>query len=202
MYIQQTEWEALTERIAKAEQSLTDGVGMYSLVELQRKLESTWKPSADILLGIRSVGIPSLATVPHARVSLSNSQTISDSALTAISWDNEQWDTDSMFDISSPTKITFPVAGLYGVTGGVRYDPSATGVRIARIRLNGSTVIADDARSTAGSAVRTSCVPSTQWRFAVGDYIELLTYQTSGGNLDVFAGSEVHLSAAYISGTA
>ena len=119
------------------------------------------------------------------RVYHSAAQSISNASLTALAFDSERYDTDGMHDTSSNnSRITFARAGKYLVGFTVTFPLDVDGIRVLKIRKNGSTVIAEDAK-TASNKRDHSQTLNTLALFAAGDYIEFLVYQTSGGNLDV-----------------
>lgn len=74
------------------------------------------------------------------------------------------------------------------IGGHVEWAVNATGVRIARIRLNGATFIAVSDSPVAGHAVynvRNNVM--TLYDLAVNDYVELMVFQDSGAGLNVLA---------------
>lgn len=107
-------------------------------------------------------------------------------AAQTIAFDTESVDTDAMHDtVTNTTRITFNTAGVYMVGGSVAFTPNSTGVRAAKITVNGTTDIAyADQQSAAAAASAIHVV--TSYSFAANDYIELGGYQNSGGNLAYF----------------
>lgn len=127
-----------------------------------------------------------LVMYEQARVYSSVNNTIADSTETPLTFDSVRWDTDSCFSLGSPTKLTINHAGNYSVGCNVRWTGDATGIRRARITLNGATDIAsssDDPDSVAVTNLNLGC----DWQFSVGDYVEVNVRQTSGGPLDVLS---------------
>jgi len=121
------------------------------------------------------------------RVYNSGNQSISNSTDTAITFDTESFDTDSMHSTSSNTsRITFTTAGTYAIGGVVQFDTSATGRRILNARLNGGSTLIVVGEQTAGSSFPAVEV-ETIYAFAATDYIELIAFQTSGGSLNSVA---------------
>lgn len=202
MYVDQAEWDVMANRVTQVEEALKTGVGSYSISEFQRKLEPTWNPNGNIFLGAHSVGPPALATVPHTLVYRANNQTLTTAVDTPISWDTELYDTNAMFALSAPTRITCRVDGLYIISAGMSYAANATGYRVTRIRLNGSTVVAADESASAGAVASTSLTLSLQRRLVAGDYLELYALQGSGGNLAALAGQYTFMAATWHSNTA
>lgn len=112
---------------------------------------------------------------------------------TPITFDGSLIDTYNGHSISvNNTRYTFQVAGIYLCAGSSAWVPNATGVRTSSFRLNGTTAligsqITTQAITTGG--VNTN-VPATTvvTQANVGDYIELLGTQTSGGALSTQVG--------------
>jgi hypothetical protein len=97
----------------------------------------------------------------------------------------EDFDTDTMHDNSTNnTRITFTTAGKYCVGGTVRINANA--VAGARIRLDGTTVLATQKQGNSGDPEH-ACV-STIYNFTAGQYVELQGYsgtnQNSSGTSD------------------
>lgn len=88
----------------------------------------------------------------------------------------ENFDTDSMHDnVTNNTRITFPHAGTY-VIGGV-VATAANAVLGARIRLDGSTVLAAQVQGNSGAGERASV--STIYTVTAGQYVELQGYAST-----------------------
>ena len=111
---------------------------------------------------------------------------------TEVPWndaDTEEFDTNNMHDINTnPSRITAQVAGKYLVFGFIAWVDNTTGLRFLSVRLNGTTNIC---------AIFLSKDPDGRWQapvttviqMAVGDYLELRVYQSSGGALAIYSGS-------------
>ncbi len=125
--------------------------------------------------------------VPRARVYHSAAQTIASNltAFTALAFNSEREDTDSMHDpVTNNTRLTCNTAGTYVISGHVLFASNATGVRRLAIRLNGATYLAGtDAAAMSGAPMRLGV--ATVFPLSAGDYVELLVAQNSGGDLNV-----------------
>lgn len=118
-----------------------------------------------------------------ARVLNSGNISINDSTLTALTFDSERFDTDSIHSTSSNTeRLTCVTAGKYIIVGNFSWasDPNQGE---ANIRLNGSTKIAGTMAITDYRQIGLTTI----YDLAVGDYVELMALQTSGGALNVSA---------------
>lgn len=117
-----------------------------------------------------------------ASLTRTTTQTISTGTVTALAFDAEEVDTDTLHDNSTNnSRVTIALTGKYFVFGQVDYEASSTGQRQARIHKNGSeflTSIVDS--STAGIVI---VQVATVMSLSSGDYVELATYQDSGGDL-------------------
>ena len=116
-------------------------------------------------------------------VNQTSGQVISNNTTTALSWDGEDYDTDTMWEgVINPTRITCKTAGKYLITGSIRYTTSpTTGIPSVKLRLNGTTEFVLQEDST--PVVRVGKQVTTIKELAVNDYVELLVYQNNGGSL-------------------
>lgn len=102
----------------------------------------------------------------------------------------EDFDTDDIHNnATNNSRLTCKTAGKYLIGGVVRWSPNATGIRSARIYLNGATVIAEVTDVNAGGADDIALDVQTVYDLAANDYVELQAFQNSGGNLNVEAPS-------------
>jgi hypothetical protein len=118
----------------------------------------------------------------------STTQSIANNTSTIVTFDSENFDTDGFHSTSTNTgRITIPtgLAGKYLVTFSFLWAQNGTGIRTANIFKNGANVYGVGEQSGNASvfagpngAVIIDC--------AVGDYLELVVFQSSGGALNVF----------------
>jgi len=107
-----------------------------------------------------------------------------------LNFDTESYDTDGMHEgVTNPSRITIKVAGVYVFGALIEWATNATGYRLIQINLNRTTAIVRDFQgAVSGNATTSEC--GSTYEFSVDDYIEVRVYQTSGGNLNVVAGSD------------
>lgn len=116
-------------------------------------------------------------------------------AWTALTLSAETRDTDDFHDGgTNPTRLTFPITGVYLVTGFLLWAANATGQRGARISTGGSSVWSQSLHNAA-SAGETAHSVTALIAATASNYTELEGYQSSSGNLDA---SVFGLSAALI----
>ena len=118
-------------------------------------------------------------------------QSINNVTTTTITWDLEHYDTNTFHDNSTNnSRITIPAgyAGKYLIQVTLNWNSNSTSYREARIRLNGSTLLAYSpiqAASSGGVANTLNVVKS----LSVADYIEIQGEQASGGALSISGGN-------------
>lgn len=105
-----------------------------------------------------------------------------------ISFTSEEWDQGNFHDSAiNPSRLVAPVSGTYLVTGYIEWGANGTGSRGLHIRKNGtqapSSPVWQAAALQAAVAGSTHQNVSSLVKLAAGDYVELVVYQTSGGNL-------------------
>lgn len=123
--------------------------------------------------------------IPAARVTHDANQSIPNSSATAIAFNTETLDTDTMHDNSTNnTRLTCKTAGIYSIFAQARFASNATGDRILAIVLNGTTTLVNQ-RVPAVNGNVTSLNVYTEYSLAVNDYVEATAFQNSGGALNV-----------------
>lgn len=135
-----------------------------------------------------------MAKLVGCRVYNSGSQSINNTTLTALTFDSELYDDDTMHStVSNTSRITMTTAGRYHVGATVTFDANATGSRIVLLRLNGTTYFAKDRHMTVTTgSTTTSATVSSDYNFSATDYVEVIVYQDSGGALNVLnSGADV-----------
>ena len=129
---------------------------------------------------------------PYAQIGRSTDQSIPNSTLTAVLWTTEVSDSHAGHStVTNTSRYTATVAGLYEVSCSLPWDPNATGVREMFFRINNTTSYAGD-RSQASTVATIMTAASRLLRLAVNDYVEIVTWQNSGGALNI--------SSSYLTG--
>ncbi len=118
-------------------------------------------------------------------------QSIANGTNTALTWDSESFDTDGFHSTSSNTsRITIPSGkgGKYLFTGATFYAANATGVRVLKLFKNGNELFESNFNKGDGTNF-TALNISALIDLVATDYIELVTLQNSGGNLNAYKNS-------------
>jgi len=122
------------------------------------------------------------------QVQFTGTQSIANDAYTAVTWNTENFDTDAMHSlVTNTSRITIASGkdGYYWIYGFVNYE-NQTGRRILAIRKNGAETIGFEVGITASSPNTNPCVGVYQvLDLDAGDYLELFTYQNSGGSINI-----------------
>lgn len=143
---------------------------------------------------------------PTCRVFNSADISIPDNTFTALTFNSERFDNDTMHSTSTNTgRITFNTAGVYVVSfTGLFQNANDYDEVFANIRLNGGSSIVT---STASNDTDTTSNPrlnaTTIYKFAVNDYIEACVFQNNAANVSRNLSFEnddsPHFMAAWVS---
>lgn len=104
------------------------------------------------------------------------------STVTVLTFDTEIEDNDNIHSVASNTsRLTCTADGTYLIGGGVIWAASATGIRVLRIRKNGTDFLIG---SNAGGNTEEQNISIIE-NLVAGDYIEMTAYQTTTGALNI-----------------
>lgn len=149
--------------------------------------------------GLKWAAASSTPTFVGAFIYQAATQSLTNGTETAITMDTEVFDTDGFHSTSSNTsRMTIPSgkAGKYLLVASIGYVGNATGTRSLVWRKNGSyQSYLDNNPGNTGTFTMTA---STIYDLAVGDYVELGGYQTSGGNLNVMGTASGNGNVTYL----
>ena len=117
---------------------------------------------------------------PATRIRRTTNQSIAASTETIISFDAERYDTDNMWVVGTPTRITMNTAGLYDIKATVAFSAGGgSWTSYMFFRVNGTTRIAQT-QTLAPDTLGTTLTLATTWKFAATDYVEVGVWQNSG----------------------
>jgi predicted secreted protein len=134
-----------------------------------------------------------------ASIYSSGAQLIANNTFTALTAQNEFFDTDGYHSNSVNTsRITIPagLGGKYLVQGQCNFDLNAVGGRVVGIYKNGSAFVPGGIALPSATEYVAATI-NTVVSLVAGDYIELFVRQTSGGNLNAYIDS----ASGYFSAT-
>lgn len=132
-----------------------------------------------------------LSKMPGCIAQRTATQALTTATVTAIALTaSDLRDTDAFHDTTTNnTRCTVPtgLGGLYTVVGSVQFAGNTTGERLIQLRVNGLTTY-NSVNSQATNPATTGVLAlqvTDDIVMVAGDYVELLAYQNSGGNLNV-----------------
>jgi len=137
----------------------------------------------DFLAGSGTNGVPRFKGYASSAQSLATGTT--DIPLTL---DTEDYDSDNGHSTTTNTsRYTVQVAGTYVIMGTAAIATSATGNRKLGINVNGVNARGGVVQSPGFASNSWCAVVCTTQALVVGDYVELVAWQTSGGSLNTSA---------------
>lgn len=126
-------------------------------------------------------------SVIGARAYHNADQTLTNNTAIALALNSERYDTDTIHDtVTNNSRLTCHTAGKYDIKGNGRIAANATGDRYLSIRLNGTTTIAITYMKSPGASILILSV-ACDYQLAVNDYVELVAFQNSGGDINLEA---------------
>lgn len=144
-------------------------------------------------LGVKWTSAP-VPTAVACRIHLGSDMSLSNNSDTAVSFNTEDEDTDSLHStVTNPTRITIPTDkdGFYFFSARVWWDTNTSGKRRLTLKRNGGAIMQSIVNPQSGSAWAQEI--HTIFNFTAGDYVELFVYQDSGGTRTV-VGGDSHVS--------
>jgi len=121
-----------------------------------------------------------------ARVIRTAIQTIPNNAITAVIFNAELYDDDTMWEgVTNPSYLTVRTAGVYLIIGHVHWAASAAGMRAELLWTSTAGIIAQNRTSPDLSTYIWRGQVVSTWKCTVGTVIQLQVYQNSTGNLDL-----------------
>ena len=133
--------------------------------------------------GIPSWAAPAAAGFVGVRATKSTSQSISNTTNTAVTFDTETYDTNSIHDVSTNnTRFTVPSgkAGYWGIIFNGSYNSGNGGSQV-KIQKNGTSLMESEDALTSG--IYTQNRIQGIFDLAVADYIEIKVFQYTGSTI-------------------
>lgn len=131
-----------------------------------------------------------LLNPPHCVMYQSVVQSLANNTAVPITFDVNTVDSYTGHSVVTNTsRYTAQVAGWYAVSGVVTFTPNAVGDRKTTIAVNGVAINGSPSAVLNSGAATAPLVPTTAFEvfLNLGDYVELLGFQNSGGALNTFA---------------
>ena len=139
---------------------------------------------------------PATAGFVGANATKTANQQLTNVTQTAVSFDGTDiLDTNAFHNPSSNnTRMTIPTGydGKYLVQAQIQFASSTVGGREVQIYKNGSTILQYFTNEAEGSL---NMSVSGTYPLVAGDYVEIRAYQSSGGNLDIWASNSGYTNA-------
>lgn len=133
----------------------------------------------DIRDNMTTVGNP-----PRMKTRRSGTQSLTNNVITALTWDQEFYDTDTMHSTATNTQRgTVNTAGLYECQINLEFAGNATGHRSVHINHSVDLAIAKAQLPVTTAAVAPILHCSCDYQFTAGQYAFTEAWQTSGGAL-------------------
>lgn len=132
-----------------------------------------------------SVGVSKFGTIPAARATTDLIQSIPSGSVTDVTLNTEAFDTANLHDnATNNERLTAPVAGVYQITGNVRWDANNTGSRFLDISASiGGRIASVWANATTGHPTDQSI--SATFALAAGTNVFLEVFQDSGAAVNL-----------------
>lgn len=177
-------------------------VSVMSITNLQTTASTTASlnvTTGSTMAALNVTGMSSLADLqvaaaaPAVRVSNSANIAVGDASTTRLTFNTDVFTSTSGMHstTTNPGRLIATSSGIYCITGTVTWAPNSSGLRQARIVINGSSFATIQTVPSVGGAFNTDQNITTIYRFASsGSYAELEVYQNSGGSLNVLASGD------------
>jgi activator of 2-hydroxyglutaryl-CoA dehydratase len=137
-------------------------------------------------------------TFAGASVYKSAAQSIPNDTLTTVTWNSEDFDTNSFHSTATNTgRFTIPTAGKYLINAMIGWDTTgSTTTKTVTLRKNGADLFKSNGLGT-GSDYQSQ---SLQYIFsaAVNDYFEILCYQTTGAAVNILQNANSTYQISYL----
>jgi hypothetical protein len=142
------------------------------------------------VLGVINGG-SGVATTNAVHVFNSADEAITNNSETAVTFDSELHDSNSMHSTASNTdRLVAPIAGVYQICAAISWASNATGLRYAYFQLNGTTYTTLAKKDqNGGGGIDDYMSWCGQYSLAANDFVKLVVFQNSGGSLNLKSAS-------------
>lgn len=159
-----------------------------SVNDIRAKTSATYEPVPGIVVAqVQDAAAAEVMHITAASASVSNGVTFNTDSVAASFAAAYDFNTSPSWAArsSSATGVYVATAGIFTVTGFAEFASNATGLRCVWLRKNGAgsfDSLAFDARGALSGAAMGVTVRAGL-RLSLGDYLELMVFQSSGGSL-------------------
>ena len=112
-------------------------------------------------------------------------QTITTGVATALAFNQERYDEDAYHDtVTNNSRLTIPAGqatGAYFIWANVQWENVTVGLRVASLRLNGATTIAQHLTDAIDQGSQSHVLACT-YQLAATDYVEVMVQHARGSN--------------------
>lgn len=157
-------------------------------------------PASDLNTYVSGI-LTSLMNPPSCKAYRTTTQSVASATMTAISFDAEYWDTDSMHSpTTNPTRVTVPIAGVYLVTWGARYGPISVTNQLMLTRVHRNGLLVDETlwHGLTSTNAYTEGTGAVQLKCNANDYLELIFYHNQGSAVNVDTGFPPSLAVTWL----
>ena len=159
-------------------------------------------PAAHLSDGVTHGGITpeNIRVIPAVRVRQAAGQNIPAGLPVLLTWDTEDFDTDTMHDLGANTdRLTCVTGGIHLIILDVQFAFDSAGIRGLIVKLNGGAATIATAWYMPTTLI-TSLHVSTLYRLAPGDYVGAFAYHSlvHALSLDATAGATPCFSALWV----
>jgi len=145
--------------------------------------------SGNIQLQYNGQSAPAFSAYPSAGTSVTSS------TYTKITFDTENFDTNSNF---ASSRFTPTVAGYYQITANIRFGPTTGTLLLVALFKNGSLSV--NSGGNAATAYVIPCVSAVLYFNGSTDYVEVYGYQNTAGTISTDSGTYYNFSGCLLRG--
>lgn len=122
-----------------------------------------------------------------AKITLTQTQAVSNGSIAEPAWNAEDWDTDTIHDSgTNPERATVNTTGKYLIVANIAWEYNNAGYRQASIVKNEAAILANSfVPPVTSTDIQTIQSVMTTANLTAGDYVTVWVKQTSGGSLNL-----------------
>lgn len=155
--------------------------------------------AAKSAIDANEAAISALSAKPAVSAGTVTNQAIPNNSVRKVNWNAESFDIGGFHDnTTNNTRLTVPEAGIYQINAMVAWGTNGSGERLLTVLKNGNlTQLTATKTPVSGSSTTQSL--SGMLELAVGDFIEVSVFQSSGASLDLVSTVPMQFSMVKVS---